>query len=645
MKQPLHVFLAVALLVCHQLSAQVSFTANTQVPAYNGKFMYGTNPGYYGNSWDDKSLADIAAGNPSKNVKGAGVKTLRPALPESFLEQWSYDIRLAEFAHYASLGIVDNTVFLNGPSTAHKDNTKYNGCADESVLWKNMYEPIWDNGANGTPVNENNYYALYVYKTVTRYKNWVKFWEIINEPDYDYGGNGYKKKGETGNWYDNLPTPCDLPNMKAPVFHYIRLLRISYEVIKTVDPTAYITTGGLGYPSFLDAILRFTDNPSGGAVTADYPLKGGAYFDVLSFHSYPQFNLGVWSDANGGGWVYKRHSDAAAQAYINLKKEFETVLTAYGYNGTTYPKKHYICTENNIPRKAFGTYIGSEEAQRNYIIKALVQSQKNEVRQYYSFVLGDSRTVAEAVDGQQTMGLYTKLEGQGPLTNGGAYKQQYSREGVAFKTTSDILRGSTYDAARTTQMQLPANIDGAAFRDAANKFTYVVWAKTATDLSENAAATYSFPAAMNVSLKMVKREWNFTESNVSTSINSTGIALTGAPVFLTDDLQTVPLPEKPPTSPGPEPTDPGRDLALSLYPNPTPDMATIRFTLKAPTSVRLTLYTADGKFVGTAISNVTYQKGTHTVALPLTRTLSSGVYICRFEADIILRVEKLVIGR
>ncbi|HVK48713.1 MAG TPA: hypothetical protein VM488_12725, partial [Pseudobacter sp.] len=273
MKQPLHVFLGVILLVCQQLSAQVSFTANTQVPVYNGKFMYGTNPGYY-SSWDDKSLADIAAGNPSKNVKGAGVKTLRPALPESFLEQWSYDIRLAEFAHYASLGIVDNTVFLNGPSTAHKDNTKYNGCADESVLWKNMYEPIWDNGANGTPVNENNYYALYVYKTVTRYKNWVKFWEIINEPDYDYGGNGYRKKGETGNWYDNLPNPCDLPNMKAPIFNYIRLLRISYEVIKTVDPTAYITTGGLGYPSFLDAILRFTDNPSGGAVSAAYPLKG-----------------------------------------------------------------------------------------------------------------------------------------------------------------------------------------------------------------------------------------------------------------------------------------------------------------------------------------------------------------------------------
>lgn len=643
MKHHLHVFLAAILLVGHQLSAQVNYTANQTVPAYNGKFMYGINNGWYGNSWDDKSLADIAAGNPAKNVKGVGSKTFRPALPEEFLESWGYDIRLSEFTHYASLGVVDNTVFLNTPSPAHKDNTKYNGCADESVLWKNMYEPIWDAG-NGTPVNENNYFALYIYKTVTRYKGWVKFWEIINEPDYDNAGNGWKKKGEAGNWWDNNPPPCDLPNMKAPIHHYIRLLRIAYEVVKSVDPTAYVTTGGLGYTSFLDAILRNTDNPANGAVTAQYPLKGGAYFDVLSYHSYPQFNLAVWSDANGGGWTYKRHSDAAAEAYINLKKEFEAVLTTYEYNGVKYPKKHFICTENNIPKKTFNSMIGTEDAQRNYIMKALILSQKNDIRQYYTFVLGDSRTLAEANDAFQTMGLYQKLEGAGPLANGGTYKQQYNKEGVAFKTTSDILRGSTYDVARTAAMQLPATVDGAAFRDAANKFTYVVWAKTKTDLLETSAATYSFPAAMNVALKMNKREWNFTESNVTTSINATGIALTGTPVFLTDDLTIVPLPEKPPPTPGGD-NDPGRDLALSIFPNPTREIANIRFTLKAPTSVRLTLYTADGKYLGMAIPNVTYPKGTHTVQLYFTRTLSTGTYICRFEADIILRVEKLVIGR
>jgi hypothetical protein len=357
------------------------------------------------------------------------------------------------------------------------------------------------------------------------------------------------------------------------------------------------------------------------------------------------FNLATWSDANGGGWVYKRHSDAAVAEYIKLKNDFYGVLASYGYNGSTYPKKLFICTENNIPKKSFSSMIGSEDAQKNYIIKTLVLSQKNDIRQYYTFVLGDSKTLSEATDGFQTMGLYQKLEGAGPLANGGSYRQQYNKEGIAFKTTSDILRGSVYDAARTAALQLPATVDGAAFKDATGKFTYVLWAKTTTDLVEGSTATYSFPAALSLSPRMNKREWDWTESNTVTPISSQNIPLTGTPIFLNEETQTVPLPEKPPpTGPGEE-EGPGRDLALSIYPNPVTDMAYIRFTLKAPTTVRLTLYTADGKYVGMAIPNIRYEKGAHHVPLELTRSLSSGVYICRFEADIILRTEKLVIGR
>ncbi|NML19586.1 T9SS type A sorting domain-containing protein [Pseudoflavitalea sp. G-6-1-2] len=640
MKHQLLFCLAAVLLICGRLSAQVKTTANNTVPAYNGKFMYGTNGGYYGSSWDDKTIADIAAGNPAQKVKGVGSKTFRPPLPENFLESWSYDIRVAEFKHYASLGVLDNTVFLGEPSAAHKDNNKYAGCADESKLFKNMYEPIWDGGANGTPVNDNNYYALYVYKTVMLYKNYVKFWEIVNEPDYDNAGNGWKKKGEAGNWWENNPPPCDLPNMKAPIFHYIRMLRISYEVIKSVDPTAYVTTGGLGYISFLDAILRNTDNPANGAVSTDYPLKGGAYFDVLSYHSYPMFNLATWSDANGGGWVYKRHSDAAVSEYVQLKKNFEAVLATYGYNGTTYPKKLFICTENNIPKKSFSNMIGSPDAQRNYMIKALVLSQKNDIRQYYTFVLGDSKTLAEATDGFQTMGLYQKLEGAGPRTNGGVYKQQYNPEGIAFKTTSDLLRGAVYDATKTTAMNLPANVDGAAFKDSKGEYTYVLWAKTSADNSESANATYSFPSAMNVGPKFNKREWNFTESNVTTTTSSAGIALTGTPIFLSGSFQVLPIPEQPGNRP-----DPAHEVGFRLFPNPTRDITKMRFTLSEPATVKVTIYAADGKYIGMPIGSKAYTRGTYTVPLELTQRLASGTYICRFEADFFIITEKLVIGR
>ncbi len=81
----------------------------------------------------------------------------------------------------------------------------------------------------------------------------------------------------------------------------------------------------------------------------------------------------------------------------------------------------------------------------------------------------------------------------------------------------------------------------------------MLWAKTTSDLVENPTATYSFPAALNLTGRTYKKEWDFTESNVTTTIASQGVALTGTPIFLTGETSTVPLPEKPPpTGPGEE---------------------------------------------------------------------------------------------
>jgi hypothetical protein len=637
-------FCVALLLILHAaaFSQAPAFTANDfgHVPAYTGYFMYGTNGGWYGTSWDDKSLADIAAGNPSKNVKGVGSKTFRPPLPEEFLEQWGYDVRISEFNHYATLGAKDHTVMLGWPSAAHKENNTYSGCSEQSRMFSNMYEPIWDGGANGTPVNENNYYALYVYKTVTRYKSFVKFWEVMNEPDYDESSSGWQSAGQPGNWWDANPSPCDLVNMRAPVFHYIRMLRISYEVIKSIDPNAYVATGGIGYYSFLDAILRNTDHPADGSVSTDYPLKGGAYFDVLSFHNYPAYNLATW-DNGVGGFVYSRHSDGAANSYISVKNTFVNVLASRGYNGTTYPQKLVICTENNIPKKPFGDLIGSDEAQKNYIIKALVLSQQNDVSQYYSFVLGDAQTLAAATDGFQTMGLYQKLEGLGPLANGGVYGQQFNNEGIAYKTTSDILLNSRYNAARTAAMNLPANIGGAAFLDNLGAYVYVLWAKTTNDLSELTTATYSFPAGMSVSPLMNRRDWDYTITNATASLPSTNIVLTGTPVFLSENFQIVPI--RDPQTVGDR--DEEKSFALSLYPNPAHTVASMKFTLRTPATVRINIYNAQGQFVAAAVSGKSFSSGTHIVSLPVAQQLAAGVYYCRFETEMMQILKKLVIVR
>ena len=162
---------------------QINQTANQVVPPYYGEFGYGVNLDYYPN-WEgtDTLLANIAAGNPASGVVGAGVKSLRVALPEWFMNFFGQDIRTADFAHYHKIGMRDHTVFIGDPQESHKDTTMYCDTI-QSQLFANMYEPIWDNGENGTPVNEGNDFALYVYKTVSLYKDYVKIWEIWNEPD------------------------------------------------------------------------------------------------------------------------------------------------------------------------------------------------------------------------------------------------------------------------------------------------------------------------------------------------------------------------------------------------------------------------------------------------------------------------------
>ena len=97
-------------------------------------------------------------------------------------------------------------------------------------------------------------------------------------------------------------------------------------MIKSVDPDAYVTVAGTGFPSFLDAILRNTDNPEDGSVTAEYPLGGGAYFDVMGFHSYPAIDgsLREWNN-DIPGFEYYRHSDAAAEGIVKRQAKFQSV--------------------------------------------------------------------------------------------------------------------------------------------------------------------------------------------------------------------------------------------------------------------------------------------------------------------------------
>ena len=505
---------------------QVNYTANDKIQPYNGVFRAGVNFDVY-RGFTDEDLALLAAGSEDKGVQGAGIKALRPGFFEDFAELFGYDSRINAFKYYDKLGMKDHTMIVGFPSDAHRDDTFY--CPGvRSTVFKNLDLPIWDNGENGTPVNDKNYYALYIWKTIALYKDYVKFWEVWNEPGFDYtGGKGWLPKGAPGSWWENNPDPCDY-KLRAPIFTYIRMLRITYEIAKSVDPSAYVVTSGVGFPSFLDAILRNTDNPDGGKVTPQYPLKGGAYFDGIGYHAYPHFDdaLRKYNESRND-WDYSRHSDAAASDPGRVKNLFQNVLKDYGYNGLKYPNKIWLITECNIPRKEFGEFIGSSEAQKNFMPKAYVNCVKNNLLQFHVFKLAEETDFNTATYEFDAMGLYKKIHYSNKL------KPEITEGGIAYRTTSQILFGLKYDSIKTKALLLPIGADGAAFKDDNGVYTYVVWAKTTKDKSEIANATYSFPISFNVQ-NFIKRDWDFSKTTSQLPILYQNIALTASPIFLTE---------------------------------------------------------------------------------------------------------------
>lgn len=502
-------------------------TANEVVPEYNEVFLYGSNMGYY-KGWKDEELAEIISGNKNKNIEGAGSKSLRPALYSHFLEKYGYDVRINTFAFYDSLGIKDNTVFIGYPSEQQRDSTIFCERKNQiSKIFKNLYEPIFIETENGIKVNGNNIYAKYVYEAVTRYGKYIKFWEVWNEPDFDEtGAMGWKPRGATGNWFENNPDPCDLKNLKAPVFYYNRILRISYEVIKSVDSNAFVCIGGIGYNSFLDAVCRNTDNPDDGKISSTFPLKAGAYFDCLSFHDYPQYGHDVVHfDKQLMKKVYNRNSDAAAFSTIKKMDSMQETLCNYGYDGKTYPKKPVIITEYNIGRKPYKEYIGGEEVQRNYIVKSLFLMQKFGVLQSYIYTSSESRKESEAVNEFDVMGLFRNILGNKP------YDKEFTSQGIAFKSMAESLIGFVYNDSLTLLLNLPEELCGGVLRNASGRIAFVLWRKAEGDWNEKGDYTYTLPDIF----KPEKFELIDIE-NFSNEIKSSGgtvtIKLTPKPVIM-----------------------------------------------------------------------------------------------------------------
>jgi len=589
---------------------QINYTAHDNIPVYDGGFHFGVNPGAHA-GWTDDQLGDIS--------RDIGINTFRPTLPESFLDYWGYDIRLDVFQHYGEIGLEDNTVFIGYPALEHREDTMHcNGAFSETFA--NLYEPIWDDGTDGTPFNEDNYYAAYCYKMAQTYKDNVTFWEVWNEPDFSFTIKAVEPPGTDGNWWEFNPDPCDHA-FRAPITHYIRMLRISYEVIKSVDPTSYICTGGLGYPSYLDAILRNTDNPNNGLVTEEFSKTGGAYFDVVSFHSYPHIDnsLRYWNN-DIFDFSYTRHSDAAVDGFVRLKKEFAEVLERYEYNNVVHPEKMYMVTETNLPRRRRDESAGSDEIQRNYLVKAVVACYQEDILQLHPYSLAELEESYKAQDPFQVMGFYEKL------TTDPNEKQQTTPSGIAWKAAAEFLKNKKYDAGTTASLNLPENIRGAAFLDENGQQSYVLWAVTELDNFERTKAFYTFPADFNYDFLAIQH-WNFTETERQSIVANKDVLLTGEPVFIQKAI-----------------TFPDDYLQVSNvqgFPNPFNNTLDIEINLTAFGAISLELMDARGVVTHTFIDNEFYAAGQHQFNFSAEK-LPVGVYFLKLATENRLKVHRLL---
>ncbi|UOQ77184.1 hypothetical protein MUN84_00090 [Hymenobacter sp. 5516J-16] len=225
---------------------------------YTADFGYGCNMGYYGSGWDDEHLASA--------ISKAGGQTIRVTLPDQFLDKWGWQARQAAFDHHTTnLGLRELVCFVGEPSAEHRDQTVYPGCRESSKLFANLYEPIW---LADSTVNPRNYYAAYVYRLTQTYGKHIRFWEVVNEPDFITDVSNKE-------WLERAPRPAETTNTLAPIYHYIRTLRITWEIVKKYCPEDYVTPGGLGYAEYLDALLRYTDNPVAAPLRPNFRPEAG----------------------------------------------------------------------------------------------------------------------------------------------------------------------------------------------------------------------------------------------------------------------------------------------------------------------------------------------------------------------------------
>jgi len=534
-----------------------TFTANTFNPPDTAHFCYGINSGYLSKYWPDTASSHL------QRILGAhSTRTFNFAYAEVPLgKRWAkptYDFNANQNHFY------NNTICLNGVYGPDADNTVYtiptrtsSGANLPSQMFAGIYNPIWN--SDGTPDTANNTFAKYVWDIVSGYGSTFHYYEIWNEPDISSGNGVNIASGQPGSWWQNMPPPQDIYNLRCPITHYIRCLRIAYEIIHKYNPGAKVVTGGIGFPVFLDQLCRYTDNPGSagdgdvlkgaGSVTPAYPITGGGYIDMLSFHNYPFYSLSVYNNTTSRH-DYRRNSDTAIAILKQFFQGFQTVLANRGY-GTTYPAKQFMLTETDGGHASVWNnpnLYGAGDVQRNFTMKVLAVLQQLGVVQAYDYQIADEVPLPDnSNDPDPIASVMGKFYFVDSIKNTNYSACKLAPAGIGRITQSGLLFGYYYDSVKTKAINLNTNISvGLAFTKPALGSTpaqtrYMLWTYQHRDKVEYDTSVITFPTGVTVSKvwnwdaclnRATGQPYPYPSQYISSNFTGNTIKVSGTPVIV-----------------------------------------------------------------------------------------------------------------
>ncbi len=454
-------------------------------------FRFGLNLGHPNGSWGDDLHARLGA--------RAGATSLRPKLPEYHLAQWGTEIEVGDMQSYASDGLTNFVAFVIGATREH--STMPDAAEDwqrDYYIPKNLHEPIWlENG----DVNPENYFAASLFDTMSTYGEWVDTWEIWNEPDW------VPDWQTTESWWESAPTAEQLVRFNGSIFDYVRMLRIATEVRDKAAPNTRVGLGGIGYPSFLDAVMRYTDDPGAGAVDGEHPRTGADYFDVVVFHYYPHFTPGS--------------SDAGAQGLLSLKDDLAGVLQDYGVSPAS---RGFVVTESGASHVELADTPSGEAYARNYMTKVMPLAHRAGIEGIHWFILSDANAPTDPFG---TMGLYEDISQLSSIDDA-----VLTTNGVALRTLSSFLADAVIWPAAEERAEHGTDAEVVGYKLADGRAAWVAWAVTGESETSAATVTLTSDAALH------KHAWDASSTDASESLPASGgkvtVDVTGSPLIVTE---------------------------------------------------------------------------------------------------------------